>query len=866
MYKKRSFFKYIFLPLIFVISLIFGIGEGSFVSTDTYETDLIDFNTGKAVCYSGNVKYASIEKALSSVSSGTIYVIPGTNPTIKSNCEIKSGVTLCIPYEDNLSNTHNYLNEKGQNGNTGIGYADNSPETYLKNTITVAQGVNINVYGTIQLGGETGLGASPQGGTVGKYCSFNLAPSVIFTFNSGSIFECYGFVKELENNTTNLAFLNGSILKTPISFYDYDSAGNVLDRKEKGVFPFKQFDIAGIRSKMTFDYGSKLIGKIHTYGSTAGDVNNEPTLIGTADSFINLTTGAVLTWDFDETSSLTKTTNNMKTHVTNITISGKASFGHMAIQIKKLFAKYDIDSKDFYLPIPFSFNILLKENSSIELPSTIKGVKFMPGTSVICEKNTTIDANCSVLFYQSNKASDGKTTFNYPSSVASKLITRGTININSGFEGVVEIAENSNDDEGKLVIGSGYSPVTDSKEMTDSAIYSWGGCQGMCLKKVYVENSDTDFSYQLKGNTYFSKNCTYKTKCIVNSNELGWFADNSDDIVYRIKYQNDLIESSNPNIDNDIISFDLSNQETPILNLVSNNDKYGFDGFYYDNNYENKLGTNSDGNFVISSALVKSNNYTNGKNYLTLYAKRNDLAQGTYTLSKITKKQSSDKLSLIENLPITEVLPTNESLKLENKAGFKTYYYDSINPSNGFNFHKCDFNGYTLSLYSSKDAYNNGESPAKEIVVDVNGNSSGGESSNYTINIDILGVKKDNYLVAKENWNDEKQAITLSISGDTSILKQGGDRNFNVTGIDTLTLYNVSLSYLWESSDSKVYPNGSSTDNLCNFYNAHTETTKWARNVESPPISLTCSVSDGSIVLRNLSASLKIEKVILKVF
>ena len=113
--------KHLFLSLLLIISCFFGIGYASFLVGGGYSASkegISVIDSGKAVCYNGSTKakYTSIEAAIEDTTQNsgvTIYCIPGTNPTIKRGFTIPTGVTLCLPYEDNLSNTHNYFSESG---------------------------------------------------------------------------------------------------------------------------------------------------------------------------------------------------------------------------------------------------------------------------------------------------------------------------------------------------------------------------------------------------------------------------------------------------------------------------------------------------------------------------------------------------------------------------------------------------------------------------------------------------------------------------------------------------------------------------------------------------------------------------------
>ena len=105
--------------------------------------------------------YGTIEKALNAATSGKeVYVIPelAVPPTIKSNCEVKSGVKLILPYKDT---TYNGRPQKDTVTNGLSSYADRNQtevDKYRKNQIYIAQGVKLSVASnaTLFVGGVIG--------------------------------------------------------------------------------------------------------------------------------------------------------------------------------------------------------------------------------------------------------------------------------------------------------------------------------------------------------------------------------------------------------------------------------------------------------------------------------------------------------------------------------------------------------------------------------------------------------------------------------------------------------------------------------------------------------------------------------------
>lgn len=486
--------KYRTIPL-FVMStsaILSSIGYGSWIFGQYQEIGSeIVTKPSVAVCYIGTKKYTNLDVALKAAfgngANDKIFVIPelGFDVNILENHTLEKGDSLIIPYAG-----ENYFNEKGNNG---AGFADNDIRK-RKSRVCLEKGKVLNVKGDLIIGGITGSNSNPMGQASSSYCEFKMGFSSSLVV-SGNVF-CYGYIKD--DGDSKITMKSGSKMTTPIVFYDYSSAGEMLEIKGNGVFPFKQFDVPSIRSKMVFEYGSSLLGKAHLYGSKIGDINTDVPLIGKSGAFINMSEGSVVDWKFNDSSNQ-KTGNALSSHTTNVNIYGGCSFGNLGVTIKYIIS-YPINSKDYYLPIPYGYSVVIKNGSNFSVPSSVKGVKFMPGSSLKCESGGKITFDSGVLFYQNCKASDG-TSFSYISQKAAELNNDGTININNGFEG--RINTNSSDGNAKLNLGSGYKTVSDCKEGTSKSTYSWGGATALFSSDG---NNPTDYSNLTSNTSYKSKN------------------------------------------------------------------------------------------------------------------------------------------------------------------------------------------------------------------------------------------------------------------------------------------------------------------------------------------------------------------------
>ena len=315
MYERKNISRFLILFIAF-FSVCTGLSSWNLNPSIPKGFDINIDNSKNKVAYfvdSDNKTrtFTSVEGALTAAQSGKekkkaniIYVIPNSNPTIvNKTLTLEAEDTLCIPYEDDQKNVHNYFSEKYNSEINGNSFADNEVSKYRKNLITLIDST-INIDGTLQIGGRTG-GTSNQGATTGYYCDLLRKNSVL---NVKGTLESYGFIHADDSSSNSASIINlgvlekgktktSAVLKTPTVFYDYGSANQIRllvtniigGHKDQKVFPFEKFDVPQIRPTIKINFGSTLIGKVHTYGATAKDQTCDAGIVGEKDAFILLT-------------------------------------------------------------------------------------------------------------------------------------------------------------------------------------------------------------------------------------------------------------------------------------------------------------------------------------------------------------------------------------------------------------------------------------------------------------------------------------------------------------------------------------------------------------------------------------------------
>ena len=399
--------------------------------------------------------FTTIEAAGKDTSSNTIYVIPRTDPTISDSCTLYSGDTLRFILDESSR-------DKDTNDVETNGFADNDL-TYRKNQIALKNKLTIQSGATLLISGETG-GAGPQGATSGNYCELVID-------NGGSIecngtINCYGFIKDMSETKDNLEAAtitvnNGGQIFEPLTIYDWGSGKNALARKDAKIFPFNVFDLPNIRSKMKFSYGGSLHCYIHTYGTNLGHQHaGSAIIVGKAEetAFIQMSSSASLIWNFDS-SEISKTGDSPVDHTVYVDIDGDFSLGKLTVFLNEV----SVDSSESYLPMPHIYK-LTHNNGEANLNYK---TKFMPGSSLKIGKNSIVNMNNNVIFYETNQITENQPIYNYYVNTPAVLINDGTININSGFSGFIDTTSET----GIINAGGGYYKPADSYEAYDFKDY-----------------------------------------------------------------------------------------------------------------------------------------------------------------------------------------------------------------------------------------------------------------------------------------------------------------------------------------------------------------------------------------------------------
>ena len=286
--------------LLLIIASIFNFGLSSFISGVSFDATIED--APRVVCYTGDNKFTTIEKALEFATNkeninvaNTIYVIPGTDPTITKDCTIDKIDTLCLPYE---GKTWDFREGPSTLNNRFADDCEAMVTANRKSLVTIKRGVTLTVNGTLQIGGILGNASvgyqGLQGQTSGSYADIlmesgnsSLQGAKIEVSANGSI-DCRGYIKETEisdnpNIQPQLILNDKSNLQLPFVVYDFQGAtatgGIFLGDDSIGVnnigstitkdgyaCPFSLFDFPNIQISTKINSGANVVAlvSLHT--------------------------------------------------------------------------------------------------------------------------------------------------------------------------------------------------------------------------------------------------------------------------------------------------------------------------------------------------------------------------------------------------------------------------------------------------------------------------------------------------------------------------------------------------------------------------------------------------------------------------
>lgn len=782
--------------------------------TNYKSTDLIVNVTMYPVAYISSNYYGTIEKALSAASSGdSVYVIPNLldsndllHPVhIKNDCTISSGVVVNLPYDGTTyfdASVHGSEN-KFADETTAKVKTNRKTQVIIENgiTLSIASGGILNIGGI--LGGPS---AGLSGNTTSSYCEITMATESKIECYGGTI-NCYGYIKETENNNASMLTIHSGKLHTPFVIYDFKGGAATLgiyNLSSSNMFcPFAIFDVCNIQTTAKICEGSTWETRTLIYIGTNDTYYPE----AESDRIINfispnssktaliLNSGYITVKYTPKNNGLTEATaGNAKTL---IEINGSADIGSLSLSMKVsasiITKNISIDTSKFFFPVSYRLDLTVKSGGTLNIT---KKVKIMNGCNVFIEEGGIANIKNSMIVYDDFVETTGLSS-PYPTGLPSATLTNnGTINVTGS--GAIGGFISTNCSNAVLNYNStnysvsspeygGNMPAAASAVFGSSCDVKTVNETASIIKtnKKYDETSETEYIYTSLGELNIESIDIYNSVDIINTSNYGWYSSNAE-VTYGIKCDGHIIGS-----------FVSDGSETLLEPLVSENENLKFEGFYYDQEFLYGLEMR-DGYYVINSSEALSK--LNGLNHIVIYAKWVDKTLGSYTVSLTYKVPSTNHRNAIENeLTATNNIGTEYIIQHD----FSNYYlYTNIVSNSGtgnITFYK--YNGFVVNILDANNA-----NIISDLVVSSEGNSNDGLVTNWIIDTSSF---EDGYVINITSKIDveSETSLNLSISCDatTTTLKAGGSTSISIGGEGFNVLNNMeNISIEWSTTNTKV--------------------------------------------------------------
>ncbi len=390
-----------------LLAFILTFGCIGVVPARAAEPNIAQFTTS-----SGEVRsYTSLSTAITAASlfgRPTIYLTG--NYTLPGDLAIPALQTVVIPTSDAYNDTETGVANVSGNGTTGEAHV----------TLTVPDGVNLEVNGTLLVAGNQQSTQPRTGFLTGAYGAINLEGNLIV---NGTLYAR----GEISGTGTVTANKGGTVYQR-FQIADWrggtesQNAYTDSDGEEEGdhrVFPFNLYDLGGITANQTYMNGSSLYGQAYVRASIFQFNINVP--------YFN-------TLDDDE--YLVKFTGDGGSihmsrdgDLTTITIDGAAlTSGGLT------FSSYGYDFNSKGLECPFGYNTKVElVNGSVLNVQTL--LKILPGCTMTVDETSTLDVTSAgaMYFYAEKTFSENYffhpygTTWDY--DAAATLTNSGTVTV-----------------------------------------------------------------------------------------------------------------------------------------------------------------------------------------------------------------------------------------------------------------------------------------------------------------------------------------------------------------------------------------------------------------------------------------------------
>lgn len=480
--------------------------------------------------------YYTIEDALDVAKEGqTIFVL---NDTAFATQEIagvlyndvkfktvKTGVTLLLPFNENDTVGHIGAGEDGSDNYKATAALTGTAKLYK--TLVIPEGIEVIVNGKLIVGAQTGKidAGQRQNAVSGNYCEISLGGTI--TLNNATL-EVYGYIKgngEITANDSTVIenlYLSGWMggTQSAVRYIGNDKidgaslaiSGNLkIDNPTQ--FPFSQYELRSIQSRITINKGSKLQGyaKIATGKlEQLGGLVKVPAQINEAYlTFISSDASNASSGLFRLVGNNSKIIKSMSGDRVRFDLFDEINDGYTSLSVKVIKKTVSMTSEKVFFPIDGRTDITLKNGATFTQSYMFKA---LPGATITVESGGIYNLNGTLVMY--DKSFTDISTYPYPGASRgdAKLIVNGTMNVNGALGGNV-----TSDNAGVVAVGanatiSGVHSAEGEGTMARSGIYivfTFNDICGVTKSQVFV-NADNSTVAAATNKTYNYNNGTWQ--------------------------------------------------------------------------------------------------------------------------------------------------------------------------------------------------------------------------------------------------------------------------------------------------------------------------------------------------------------------
>lgn len=479
--------------------------------------------------------YYTIEDALDVASGQTIFVL---NDTAFATQEIagvlyddikfktvKTGVTLLLPFNENDTVGHIGAGEDGSANYKATAALTGTAKLYK--TLVIPEGIEVIVNGKLIVGAQTGTTAAgqKQNAVSGNYCEISLGGTI--TLNNATL-EVYGYIKGngeiTANNTTVIEnlYLSGWMggTQSAVRYIGNDKidgaslaiSGNLkIDNPTQ--FPFSQYELRSIQSRITINKGSKLQGyaKIATGKlEQLGGLVKVPAQINEAIlTFISSDASNASSGLFRLVGNNSKIIKSMSGDRVRFDLFDEIKDGYTSLSVKVIKKTVNMTSEKVFFPIDGRTDITLKNGATFTQSYMFKA---LPGATITVESGGIYNLNGKLVMY--DKSFTDISTYPYPGASRgdAKLIVNGTMNVNGALGGNV-----TSNNAGAVAVGanatiSGVHSAEGEGTMVRNGIYIVFTFNDICgvTKSLVFVNADNSTVAAATNKTYNYNNGTWQ--------------------------------------------------------------------------------------------------------------------------------------------------------------------------------------------------------------------------------------------------------------------------------------------------------------------------------------------------------------------